>query len=285
MAKVASRAGIALLLIFCLFQFQNCSKSSHGSSQQSSSSVGIQSPENSGLEFGGNGYDGKVYVNIDPNKACSDGSVVKSAIEVKIEAAKDAYYLIRENCKTIPEIKLASGDVEVVPPNYLVYKTQVFTPWETDTAYNPGAPTTPQAPAPATLKCYRDATSAELGYVGGFEINLFHPTLAAPNEYIAQVVKRSEIDPNDPSDKWIRESQTVPVKLTMSYSQNGEPLHIYELDAAGMASFKLILKPHANGYDRDHGFSGRQLGMHDTYGMSGFIDQEIFNVTGFTCGN
>jgi hypothetical protein len=118
---------LAALLAGSYLTFQNCSKMSGRRPQNSDAKTKA--------EFGGNGYDGKVYVNTDPSKVCTDGSYVKGAIG--IPTGTIGYYLIRTQCQDIKPQALSFGEVQVLSDTELSYKSEVFVDTHNPSPFDP----------------------------------------------------------------------------------------------------------------------------------------------------
>jgi hypothetical protein len=113
------RLTLAVLLVTTYLAFQNCSKSN----RQESPPANVQSGPDE-VDLGGNGYDGKVFENIDPSKVCADGTNVKGAIN--LPKGSDTYFLIRSQCKDISPQALGPSEVEVVTPSQIVYQSEIY---------------------------------------------------------------------------------------------------------------------------------------------------------------
>ena len=99
--------------------FQNCTE--NGSAFRNSSSE-----TRSASVRGGDGFDGKVYVELQPSANCGDGSRVKAKIVLSSETSGA---LVRENCSDIASLPLGPGDFVIDPLNrdLLSYKGRIFT--------------------------------------------------------------------------------------------------------------------------------------------------------------
>jgi hypothetical protein len=141
MKPLIQRAAIVAIATIAYISFQNCSKTVHGSSGPQATP---QSSTDTELGGTGNGYDGKIFVHIDPTITCTDGNKEKAAIGLPNGEAD--YYLLRKDCADLnPHQKLAPASVQVVSPTEIVYQSELYvdlTP-----------PPPPNPPLPASENC------------------------------------------------------------------------------------------------------------------------------------
>lgn len=108
------------VLIVC---FQNCSRVGAPSSSSEQPSVLRSSQgQGSGSEVGGDGYGGKVYVEIAPN-GCSDGSAHASEIQMINETQG---YLVRDNCQALANPVLVTVQYNPSNPGEIIFDGRVY---------------------------------------------------------------------------------------------------------------------------------------------------------------
>lgn len=118
MSKLA--IGAIALIAVTLVTFQNCSKVEGAKSKTSSS----ESPT---VQNSGNGdvYGGKVYIYVNPDGKCPDGSYVKSSIGGDRESG---FFLIRDNCQALAsKISIQSSEVVVIDADKISYNGHIYT--------------------------------------------------------------------------------------------------------------------------------------------------------------
>jgi hypothetical protein len=108
------------LLAVSYLAFQNCAKTNSDSSNQETTQQ--SGPDD--LELGGNGYDGKVYVHVDPSLTCGDGTHNKGAIGVP--TGSNTHFLIRSQCQNITPQALSAADVQVISPTQIIYQSETY---------------------------------------------------------------------------------------------------------------------------------------------------------------
>lgn len=125
-----SRGLVAGVMLLITLAFQNCTQASHGSSEAASgplrdvAGTSIYWPGQPGGT--GNGYDGKVFVQLKAQGLCADLSQVESAIV--IPTLDPQPYLVREACANVTAKSLDASAVSYGPnADSLIYGGQPFT--------------------------------------------------------------------------------------------------------------------------------------------------------------
>lgn len=121
---MAKRLGIGLrmagLLAFLFLSYQNCTPTGKppGSTEQKSQS--------SEWSFrGGDGYDGKLFINSPLGAICSDGYKVQSAVLI---ANDNSAYKVRDNCQDITPQLIPPSQFSYMPhnPKNLIFVSRTF---------------------------------------------------------------------------------------------------------------------------------------------------------------
>jgi hypothetical protein len=127
---MTKRLSLCVFTLLILLPFQNCSFTGDGySSANPSKSRSSLSGSGANVQLGGaNGgqpYDGKPYV---LNEPCSDGTVVKSRLVLKGDAAANGGTLYRENCQSESPRQVSAQSIAIhsKDPDRLTFEGQVY---------------------------------------------------------------------------------------------------------------------------------------------------------------
>lgn len=101
-----------------LFATQNCTKPASANKNEKSSAAPAS------LQ-GGDGYDGKLFINRLIGSVCPDGSDIKNSVEV---VSYTSAFVTRENCANIPKRAINAADFSYMPHNLnnLIFTARAF---------------------------------------------------------------------------------------------------------------------------------------------------------------
>ncbi|MGE0528331.1 MAG: hypothetical protein AB7G93_01365 [Bdellovibrionales bacterium] len=161
----------------------------------------------------GNGYDGKVFVSVDPENPCPDHSHVRSAFVIDDLAAGERAEIIREECQNIPPKPVSRDELVILGPNQFIYQGRRY--FERDEERNESVilPEPDFAPQ-VQVECIVESSNI----------------LASSSRFVGQlvvgVVAHSDFEGHawvtlvDAQMEWQRTSAPVPVRIVRSPTGN-----------------------------------------------------------------